>query len=347
MLLSPLLSIIIPSYNRESIIVETLDSVLAQTYINWECIVVDDGSTDNTWQVLEGYKQRDDRIKILKRNREPKNANTCRNIGVENSSGHYIIFLDSDDLLASNCLSALINKFNEYPQCDYLITPVLIFNHATYKGDTVLLKNLILYHTPLQYFISHEILWCISSPIYKSSFLKSNNLNFDENLLRFQDIDFHIQVLNTSKKFKVLHKQKSTIFYRKYLGTIQDTESEYKKELALKSAVYFYKKYSDIVADKYLTQKLFFTCFSYALHALNSNDAKFLINEGKTNHWLNFKMKIYIIFVSCYQMFRLQEVIGLAYHRIFRLLWSEVQKALPQRSDFNKVDEIVIPRSEA
>src|SRR5690554_5694001 len=94
------ISIIIPVFNRQKLIKETLDSVLAQIYENWECIVVDDGSTDETWEVLEQYAKKDARIKIHKRHRDPKGAPTCRNIGMELSEGEYLIFLDSDDLLA-------------------------------------------------------------------------------------------------------------------------------------------------------------------------------------------------------------------------------------------------------
>lgn len=93
------ISIIIPVYNRPVLVAECLDSILAQTNPNWECIVVDDGSTDNTWEVLERYAAKEERIRIFQRDREPKGAPTCRNIGADKASGNYFIFFDSDDLL--------------------------------------------------------------------------------------------------------------------------------------------------------------------------------------------------------------------------------------------------------
>ena len=101
---TPLVSIVIPLYNRAELIAETLQSVLMQFYQNWECIVVDDGSTDNSFQVIKSLFEKDNRIKVYERNREPKGASTCRNIGIEKSNGEYIIFLDSDDLLDSDSL---------------------------------------------------------------------------------------------------------------------------------------------------------------------------------------------------------------------------------------------------
>ena len=109
-----LVSIIIPTYNRSHFIGETLDSVLAQTYQNWECIVVDDGSTDYTEELVEFYCKKDDRIKFYKRPTEkPKGANTCRNYGFDLSTGEFINWFDSDDLMLENFLGANLDHFSD------------------------------------------------------------------------------------------------------------------------------------------------------------------------------------------------------------------------------------------
>ena len=113
----PLVSIIIPTYNRAHLIGETLDSVLVQTYENWECIIVDDGSTDNTSKLLESYVQKDSRFQYHHRpSNRLKGANACRNYGFELSKGDYIQWLDSDDLLAENKISdqILLLKGKDY-----------------------------------------------------------------------------------------------------------------------------------------------------------------------------------------------------------------------------------------
>src|SRR5690554_5799485 len=97
---NPLVSIIIPTFNRAHLIGETLDSVLAQTYHNWECIVVDDGSTDNTDEVMAEYIAKDARFQYHHRPAvKSKGANACRNYGFEKSKGAYIQWFDSDDLM--------------------------------------------------------------------------------------------------------------------------------------------------------------------------------------------------------------------------------------------------------
>ncbi|MGM8362775.1 glycosyltransferase family 2 protein [Flavobacterium sp. ARAG 55.4] len=108
---NPLVSIIIPTYNRAHLIGETLDSVLAQTYENWECIIVDDGSTDNTEAFVEEYKKKDARFSYYHRPTDRlKGGNGCRNYALENSKGKFIQFLDSDDLISSNKIEVQVKQ---------------------------------------------------------------------------------------------------------------------------------------------------------------------------------------------------------------------------------------------
>ncbi len=95
--LAPLVSICIPVYNAEKTIEETIKSVLSQTYKNWEMIIVDDVSTDDSLQIIEHYAQNDNRIKVIrsKQNMGPAKA---RNRAIEEAKGKYIAFLDSDDI---------------------------------------------------------------------------------------------------------------------------------------------------------------------------------------------------------------------------------------------------------
>ena len=84
MKLNPLVSIIIPNFNREKLIVETLQSIINQSYKNWECIVVDDHSTDNSWEIVKELCDVDNRIRQVKRpDNRVKGACTCRNYGFE------------------------------------------------------------------------------------------------------------------------------------------------------------------------------------------------------------------------------------------------------------------------
>lgn len=105
-----LVSIIIPVYNREHLIVGALKSVLTQSYTQWECLIVDDFSTDNTWGVVQEFIKREDRFKLIP-NRRKKGAQGARNTGIMSASGKYLVFLDSDDLLTEESVKSRVDYY--------------------------------------------------------------------------------------------------------------------------------------------------------------------------------------------------------------------------------------------
>jgi glycosyltransferase involved in cell wall biosynthesis len=108
--IKPQVSVIIPTYNRGWIIKEAIDSVLAQDYTEFELIIVDDGSTDHTSDVLDSYGKD---IKVI--SQKNKGVSAARNRGIAEASGKFIAFLDSDDLWLSQKLSVQIEFFNQMP----------------------------------------------------------------------------------------------------------------------------------------------------------------------------------------------------------------------------------------
>ncbi|MGF1555896.1 glycosyltransferase family 2 protein [Paucihalobacter sp.] len=191
----PLVSIIIPTYNRAHLIGETLDSVLAQTYTNWECIVVDDGSTDKTDAKVHYYVNQDSCFKyVLRPERKPKGANACRNYGLEICNGDLIMFLDSDDILFLDCLERRINFYFASGAYDFYIFQSLLFNYK--PGDSNHIPNILEKEDcDLARFISFDYPWNTSSALLNVHYLMQNNLTFDEQLDHHQDLDFFVQLL--------------------------------------------------------------------------------------------------------------------------------------------------------
>lgn len=170
-----LISVIIPAFNRASIIGETLDSVLDQSYSNWECIIVDDGSTDNTREVVENYSAGDKRFRYFPRPPErKKGASPCRNYGLEMAKGDYIQFLDSDDLLEKNkfeeqlkVLSAFSNlsivtcKWGSFSSSSNVRVKTKYRSYWDFKPGVNLLYNFGKYNEyfpPLVYLVSRELI---------------------------------------------------------------------------------------------------------------------------------------------------------------------------------------------
>lgn len=106
-------SIIIPCYNMEPYIAETLDSVVAQSYNNWECIIIDDGSSDNTESIVKNYCNKDTRFKYIKQGNEGVSA--ARNNGIKQAKGEYILPLDGDDLIDQTYIQKAESFLSEHP----------------------------------------------------------------------------------------------------------------------------------------------------------------------------------------------------------------------------------------
>lgn len=107
-----LISIVMPAYNAEDLILDSVNSVINQTYTNWELIIIDDGSVDRTVQVVDELTQEDKRIHLLK-NIENKGVAATRNKGIKVAMGDWIAFLDSDDLWRKDKLEKQVNYINE------------------------------------------------------------------------------------------------------------------------------------------------------------------------------------------------------------------------------------------
>jgi glycosyltransferase involved in cell wall biosynthesis len=121
----PLVSIIVPTSNYAHLIPQALDSVRSQSYQAWECIVVDDGSTDNTEEVVKSYAQRDPRIRFIRQPNQRQAA--ARNTGIGNSAGVYLQFLDADDLIEASKLELQVAYLEQEPEVDITYSGVRYF----------------------------------------------------------------------------------------------------------------------------------------------------------------------------------------------------------------------------
>jgi glycosyltransferase involved in cell wall biosynthesis len=188
-----LVSIIIPTYNRAHLIAETLDSIIVQTYSDWECIVVDDGSTDKTEELLNNYIRKDNRIKYYQRptGRE-KGANSCRNYGFELSKGKYIKWFDSDDIMLPEHIAVLVNALQK-ENADFVVGDCANFeegkeiNLKPYDFDRNKVEiNSFLYAT-------NQIGWITDDFLGKREIL--GDIRFNEKLLDGQEYNFFIRLL--------------------------------------------------------------------------------------------------------------------------------------------------------
>ena len=198
----PLVSIVVPVFNRAKVVGETIESVLAQDYTNWELIMVDDNSTDNSLEVLESYSRRDGRVRIVPRKPGSSGAPACRNTGLENAKGDWILFLDSDDLLVPGTLSGRVQYLIEHPGLDFIVNPSAFF--AEKISDAKVAWNRFDDRQDLDRFLSYDIVWPITGPTWSKAFLNKAGLRFEESALSSQDWEFHTRALATLPRYHKL-----------------------------------------------------------------------------------------------------------------------------------------------
>lgn len=197
-----LVSVITPTYNRAHLLGEMLDSVLAQTYQNWECIVVDDGSSDRTDALMTTYTADDIRFRYLHRPPEKvKGANACRNIGLEAAQGDYIMFFDSDDVMTPDHMMVKLSEIQAHP-CDYVITRTSFF-----KGQKEDNKNDYRFYlfplTPFNY-VSQAINWLTPDACIKRSIAQS--IQFNESLQSGQEFNYFSKLVHHSVDARFINK---------------------------------------------------------------------------------------------------------------------------------------------
>lgn len=279
MIIRPLVSIIIPTYNRAHLITETLESILIQSYQNWECIVIDDGSLDNTAEVLTDYCKRDTRFQYHLRPEDSlKGANTCRNYGFELSKGDYINWFDDDDVMLENFLKNKVNSFSEevnFVICNgYFVNQILDDRKSmVLKSDIDLFREVILWKQQL---ITNSIL-------FRRTFLNKKTL-FSPNIHRGQEAEFFSRLFFRFPKnqFKVIIEP--LYLYRQHIYSKTNENKKYIKKYK-ESESYFYVqnlKRSLIIKDSDLIYFCYYKLVGYFFLGLKQkhfNNSKYILRK--------------------------------------------------------------------
>ncbi len=185
--MKPFFSIIIPTYNRAQLIGKAIDSVVKQTFSDWELVIVDDGSTDDTKDVIEKYKLQNNRIKYIYQPNAERSA--ARNNGIKNAQGEYICFLDSDDYFLPNRLEILFKELKKRSfQVAAFFTGVKIEKNGSLfpKEDLIHTDNIFEY---LVLTAIHSQQVCIHSNILKE-------VNYDTQLNIGEDLELWMRIAN-------------------------------------------------------------------------------------------------------------------------------------------------------
>lgn len=236
------ISIIVPIYNVEQYLSACIESVINQTYENLEIILVNDGSTDSCAEICENYSRKDSRIQLI--HKENGGLSDARNIGFENSTGNFISFIDSDDIIAPNFCEKMLQIVLKYDadivECNFMKFDAEEMPSYHFNNEKFLEKT---YHTEnaLQLLMTEQIKQMACNKMFAQKVLQG--INFEKNK-KHEDEFWTYQVIGNSKG--VVKINDVLYFYRQNPTSIMGTNyniSRLDGLLALKERIIYMKNY--------------------------------------------------------------------------------------------------------
>lgn len=315
------ISIILPVYNSQQTISRTIDSVIKQTYDNYELIIINDGSTDNSENICVEYVNKYKKIKYIKTKNE--GVSNARNLGIDNATGNYIMFIDSDDEYYKNTLETVYEYIEQ--KTDLIIfgyNRIHVHKNKTKEMNTDVTylkngkeKNVFIEKTQRKYLFNQ--IW---NKVYKTKILKDNNIKFDIKIASGEDYRFNLKYIDCINNAICIDR----ILYNYYstdsgLSLKTGSDKLYVKIENLKQQRLLYIKYGYDI--KYIDNNYIYTCFS-GLTAMvekqNFKDAREYIKRYIQNEDIReelksikqrqsgIKVKIYVNFLLIKNIFLLQ-----------------------------------------
>jgi glycosyltransferase involved in cell wall biosynthesis len=233
----PVVSVIIPLYNKEETIRKTVESVLNQSYADFELLVVDDGSTDNSLKILSEIN--DERLIII--SKPNGGVSHARNYGVRNAKSEFIFFLDADDLITSNCLSIFASLLSKYKNESVFVSNFKIIQ--TNSEEIVYCKSNkeFLYKKPIKALWGKKIFPRTGAMMIKKECF-DNIGYFNNDIVIYEDLEFILRLLN---KYNVVYTPLVVMTYQREFNSLSKKVVPLNKEfcyhISLKNKSFFEK----------------------------------------------------------------------------------------------------------
>ena len=208
---NPKVSIITSSYNRGDIIGETAESIFNQEYDNWDWCIVDDHSTNDTFEVIEKMAQGNDRITCFQRTGEKRGANVCRNQGADSTDGEYLLFLDDDDLIAPFALKQRVQSLMSNPDLDFGLFPSLLFEKDPF--DMNVRWNIDKPISDITRQLNRDPV-CQAGGLLITRDAFNRFGKFDTSLLLWQDIDLFFRLFVQGMRYKKFFELEPDLYIR-------------------------------------------------------------------------------------------------------------------------------------
>ena len=249
----PKVSLIMPFFNNKELVGKMIDSILANTFEDWELLAIDDGSSVETLAYLSHYTA-DSRVKIIKRETTPKGAQTCRNLGMDHAQGQYWMFVDSDDYLTPACIGTRVEWIEKRQDLDFMVFPSAVYINDVFEPhapEDIFGYNV--HNDDLKGFARRELPFIVWSNIYRADSLRKAHLLWDTKLLSLQDADYNVHAIMAGLRYEYAYVAPDYGYrIRHSQGSVSAnicTPEHFKSNLY--ASVKFFKTYQERFGHKY------------------------------------------------------------------------------------------------
>lgn len=246
-----MISVIVPVYNVELYLKECIDSILSQSYTDFELLLIDDGSTDSSYDICKEYESKDKRIKVYQKTNG--GVSSARNMGIDNANGEWIVFIDSDDYIGSEYLYELLS-FKDNISCDISLIKGFI-KHQSKKEFFINTPKYISIEKAIEAICGENGL-CLApwGKLFKKEIIYLNNIRFKNGLSFCEDLIFCFEYFKYVKS-KVFVCNDTSYYYREVNNSLTHKIVNYKEvirvmELQLNDYLYYKNHYSDNIIIK-------------------------------------------------------------------------------------------------
>jgi glycosyltransferase involved in cell wall biosynthesis len=220
----PFISVIIPLYNKEKTISDTLDSLLKQSFKDFDVIIIDDGSTDESVNIVSEFK--DKRIRLIRKNNG--GVSSARNMGLLMSKGEYIFFLDADDFVKPNCFSVYYELSKKYTDIKIFTTNFSIKDKVNIESNYCKRETEGIVENPFKEILHRKIYLRTGNLLINKNCFNDVGY-FDECLSKYEDLDIIFRIL---EKYKVVYSPDVTFIYYRNFSELSLNKIEFNKEYA-------------------------------------------------------------------------------------------------------------------
>lgn len=304
----PLITIVLTTYNRAHLIGETLDSIIAQTYTNWECIIIDDNSDDNTNEFIKKYTQKDARFQFFeKKNKYVKGLSASRNMGMDLiTDTDFIQFFDDDDIMHPQKFELQLKEFEKYDKLDFsffnrTLYDEFLSNELRYGKYNEINSSLVNDMGEGYYF--KKYFFTAQAPLFRCSYL--SNLRFNEELFFAEEWELFLKLFYTKNTIASLiteplyfHRNHSNSITTNLYGENQSIKAVSKYKAYIFVLDYIYKS-NCTLPKKILINILFITLENIQNDKISHQKVKNVLKQGKSkfhNKLLDFMCLLVVKF---------------------------------------------------